>query len=274
MRSLPCATASKTFALSLNNDTGDVRKPGVHIRPRAESPKESQRSHLNPGFKVVSQASTSAENAFFLPSRRVAGTSDDEPGRMTDRPALRRRLRDQRRALAAPARIAAAERLAGHLLEMPELPRAGYVAGYWASDGEIGLHVFQMRLPGGLSYCLPVLHGDVLRFAPWRAGDPLVTNRYGIPEPDVEPSSALDARDMSVVITPLVGFDARGHRLGMGGGWYDRSFAFRLEQAAPPLLVGAGFAQQQLDVVDAAEWDVPLDAVATECGILRPPPSP
>lgn len=193
---------------------------------------------------------------------------------MTDRPTLRRRLRDQRRALPAPARIAAAEGLAAHLLAMPELPVIGYVAGYWASDGEIGLHVFQLRLPAGLRYCLPVLHGDVLRFAPWRAGDPLVTNRYGIPEPDIEPSSALDARDMAVVVTPLVGFDARGHRLGMGGGWYDRSFAFRRAQAAPPLLVGAAFAQQQLDAVDAAEWDVPLDAVATESGIVRPPSSP
>lgn len=193
---------------------------------------------------------------------------------MTDRPTLRRRLRDQRRALPAPARIAAAEGLAAHLLAMPELPVTGYVAGYWASDGEIGLHVFQLRLPAGLRYCLPVLHGDVLRFAPWRAGDPLVTNRYGIPEPDIEPSSALDAREMAVVVTPLVGFDARGHRLGMGGGWYDRSFAFRRAQAAPPLLVGAAFAQQQLDAVDAADWDVPLDAVATESGIVRPPSSP
>ena len=120
----------------------------------------------------------------------------------------------------------------------------------------------------------PGLHGDVLRFAPWRAGDPLVTNRYGIPEPDVEPSSALDAREMAVVVTPLVGFDARGHRLGMGGGWYDRSFAFRRARSAPPLLVGAAFAQQQLDILDAADWDVPLDAIATESGIVRPPSSP
>lgn len=189
---------------------------------------------------------------------------------MTDRPALRRRLRDQRRALPAPARIAAAEGLATQLFALPDLPESGYVAGYWASDGEIGLHVFQMRLPAGLIYCLPVLHDEVLRFAPWRAGDPLVTNRYGIPEPDIEPASALDASAMVLVVTPLVGFDARGNRLGMGGGWYDRSFAVRRAQAAPPLLVGAAFALQQLEALDAADWDVPLDAICTESNTFHP----
>ncbi|PBS11582.1 5-formyltetrahydrofolate cyclo-ligase [Lysobacteraceae bacterium NML93-0792] len=189
---------------------------------------------------------------------------------MTARPELRRRLRDQRRAIAPAVRIAAAEGFAAQLFALPSLPTRGYVAGYWASDGEIGLHVMQMRLPAGLVYCLPILHEDALRFAPWRAGDPLVTNRYGIPEPDVETSSALDAHAMAVVVTPLVGFDARGHRLGMGGGWYDRTFAFRRTQAAPPLLVGAAFALQQVDALEAAEWDVPLDAICTESATLFP----
>ncbi|MCD9027111.1 5-formyltetrahydrofolate cyclo-ligase [Luteimonas sp. BDR2-5] len=183
---------------------------------------------------------------------------------MTDRNALRRRLRDQRRATPAPLRIAAADGLATQLLALPTLPAGGYVAGYWASDGEIGLHAFQLRLPPGLVYCLPVLHGDVLRFAPWRAGDPLVTNRYGIPEPDIEPASALDARAMALVVVPLVGFDTHGQRLGMGGGWYDRSFAFRQTAQPPPLLVGAAFASQQVAALDVAPWDVALDAICTE----------
>ena len=148
------------------------------------------------------------------------------------------------------------------------LPAAGYVAGYWAGDGEIGLHAFQLRLPHGLVYCLPVLHGETLRFAPWRAGDPLVTNRYGIPEPDIEPASALDAREMALVVAPLVGFDRHGQRLGMGGGWYDRSFAFRQAAPAPPLLVGAAFASQQVEALDVAPWDVALDAVCTESATL------
>lgn len=181
-----------------------------------------------------------------------------------DRAALRRELRERRRALPASQRIAAAEQLAGRLLALPFAPASGYVAGYWATDGEIALHVWQLRLPPGCIYCLPVLHEDGrLRFAPWRSGDPLVSNRHGIPEPDVTSASLLQAEDMTLVVTPLVGFDARGHRLGMGGGWYDRSFAFRHQRPAPPWLVGAAFDAQRVDALDRADWDVALDAVCT-----------
>jgi 5-formyltetrahydrofolate cyclo-ligase len=188
----------------------------------------------------------------------------------TDRAALRQTLRERRRSLPPPQRIAAAEALAERLLGLPFLSQAdtirpGYVAGYWAMDGEIGLHAFQLRLPASLVYCLPLLHDDgSLRFAPWRAGDPLVTNRYGIPEPDVTPAGALRAEDMAVLVMPLVGFDADCHRLGMGGGWYDRSLAFRHDRPAPPWLVGAAFAAQRVDALPREAWDVRLDAVCCE----------
>ena len=187
-----------------------------------------------------------------------------------DRTTLRRELRQRRRTLPPPARIAAAEALADRLLALPffqqdSLPASGFIAGYWAMDGEIGLHAFQLRLPAPLAYCLPVLHDDgSLRFAPWQPGDALVTNRYGIPEPDVESRDALAAEDMALIVLPLVGFDADGHRLGMGGGWYDRSLAFRHARAAPPWLAGAAFETQRLDAVPAEAWDVRLDAVCTE----------
>ena len=187
----------------------------------------------------------------------------------TDRNALRRGLRERRRAIPAPERIAGAEALADRLLTLPFAPASGYVAGYWAMDGEIALHAWQLRLPRECIYCLPLLHDDGrLRFAPWRPGDALVSNRHGIPEPDVAPSSLLDAQQMTLVVLPLVGFDHTGHRLGMGGGWYDRSFAFRHERAAPPWLVGAAFAVQQADALAPADWDVALDAVCHERGTL------
>ena len=185
-----------------------------------------------------------------------------------DRATVRQQLRQRRRDLTAATRIAAAEALAGRILALPFLPRQGHVAGYWAMDGEIGLHVLQLRLPPGLVWCLPVLAGEVLRFAPWRPGEPLVSNRYGIPEPDVEPSSGLEAQDLALAVMPLVGFDARCQRLGMGGGWYDRSFAFLKERrrgrAAPPWLVGAGFAVQRVPMLEPAEWDIVPDAICTE----------
>ena len=182
-----------------------------------------------------------------------------------DRAVLRRELRQRRRDLPASVRIAAANTLADRLLALPFLPSSGHVAGYWAMDGEIGLHAFQLRLPPTLTYCLPLLHADeTLRFAPWSPGAPLVTNRFGIPEPDIDPDAALPASEMAMLVLPLVGFDAQCNRLGMGGGWYDRSLSFRRDTSAPPWLVGAGFDVQRVEVLQHEAWDVPLDAVCSE----------
>ena len=188
------------------------------------------------------------------------------------RAGLRAELRRLRRAIPAAERIAAAERLAERLLALPMLPEAGDVAGYWAMDGEIALHAFQLRLPRGLRWCLPVLSDDGLRFAPWRPGEPLAPNRFGIPEPAVGADALIEPGRMALVVVPLVGFDARGRRLGMGGGWYDRAFAYRNGAAGdagaaarrPPWLVGVGFAAQQVEALDAEPWDVALDAAVTE----------
>jgi 5-formyltetrahydrofolate cyclo-ligase len=194
------------------------------------------------------------------------------------RAGLRGELRALRRAIPAAQRIAAAERLADRLLALPILPHDGDVAGYWAMDGEIALHAFQLRLPPGLRWCLPVLTDDGLRFARWRPGEPLAPNRHGIPEPAVSADALLEPQRMALVLVPLVGFDAAGHRLGMGGGWYDRAFAYRNGAAEagdatgsagvvsrrPPWLVGTAFAAQQVEALAAESWDVPLDAVCTE----------
>jgi 5-formyltetrahydrofolate cyclo-ligase len=185
------------------------------------------------------------------------------------RKALRDTLREHRRQLPPVARIAGAEALAARLLALPFAPDAGHVAGYWAMDGEIALHVWQLRLPPDVRYCLPVLGDDQrLRFSPWRPGEALVANRFGIPEP--AEAEALPAEAMAMIVLPLVGFDTAGQRLGMGGGWYDRSLAFRRDRRAPPWLVGAGFSVQHIDTLPAESWDVPLDGVCTESGTILP----
>ncbi len=188
---------------------------------------------------------------------------------MTDpRSALRQQLRQRRRDLPAAVRLAAAEQLADGLLALPFARPQGHVAGYWAMDGEIALHRWQMQLPAGLTYCLPVLHEKTLRFAPWRPGQALTTNRFGIPEPDLALDDTLAPEQMALVVAPLVGFDALGRRLGMGGGWYDRSFAFRHQRPAPPWLVGVGFSVQQVDDLPVQPWDVAVDAICTDVSTL------
>src|SRR3546814_1511687 len=100
-----------------------------------------------------------------------------------DAKALRRSIRDQRRATPASQRISAAERLADRLLSLSFMPVSGHVAAYWAVDGEIGMHAWQLRLPPSLTYCLTLLQAHRLCFAPWRDGDALLSYRYDLPEP-------------------------------------------------------------------------------------------
>jgi 5-formyltetrahydrofolate cyclo-ligase len=92
-------------------------------------------------------------------------------------------------------------------------------------------------------------------------------NRLGIPEPDALRTIA--ARALSVVLLPVLGFDPYGTRLGTGGGYYDRMFAFRRLRHSwhRPLLVGIAFQCQQLPLIERGSHDVPLDAVVTEAGI-------
>ena len=196
-----------------------------------------------------------AEDAILIDSSAAA------PGKRE----LRANLRSRRLALPATERIQAAEAVARHLQQHPSFDQSGYVAGYWAMAGEVPLHVLQMRLKPGLVWCLPCIQPDTtLRFAPWRPGDELVSNRFGIPEPAMAPESQLTAEAMAVILLPLVGFSRSGQRLGMGGGYYDRSLAFRQRQPAPPVLIGVGYAFQELPALATEPWDVALDAVATE----------
>ena len=189
-----------------------------------------------------------------------------------DLAALRREMRARRAALSAAHRIAAAQQLGLRLHALSGMPVAGRVAGYWAVDGEIALHAWQTSLPASCIYCLPVLADDRrLRFAPWRPGAALVSNRFGIPEPDVDPEALLEPDALDAIVIPLVAFDAAGHRIGMGGGWYDRSLAALRNASKRPLLVGAGYEVQRVDTLVPAPWDVPLDAVCTESATyLRP----
>lgn len=188
----------------------------------------------------------------------------------TDKRELRSALRAQRLALPATERMRAAEAIVAHLQAHPAFAQAGYIAGYWAMAGELPLHVLQMRLRADQVWCLPCIQPDnSLRFAPWRPGDELVSNRYGIPEPALAADSQLLPGDMAIILLPLLGFTRAGARLGMGGGYYDRSLALRLQAPAPPVLVGAGYAFQELGALPVEPWDVRLDAVVTERELIN-----
>ena len=180
---------------------------------------------------------------------------------------LRQRLTERRKALTPQQRIAAAQGLRRSLEQLPEYHTDARVAGYWAVNGELALNlVIPPLLARGQQFLLPLLGAErQLRFAPWSAGAAVEPNRHGIPEP-VHVTAPLAPFQLDLVLVPLLAFDRRGQRLGYGGGYYDRSFAFLNEQARPtePLLVGVAYDFQELDAIEPARWDVPLDFVATD----------
>ena len=203
----------------------------------------------------------------------------ESTGNNHSRAALRRELRARRDALSAAERVAAAQGLVAQVEQVPEFLTDRCIAGYWATAGELPLAALMGGvLARGQSWHLPVVaDGGLLRFAPWRVGAALVPNRYGIPEPVCADGQTLSPQDIDVVLVPLLGFDRRGHRLGFGGGYYDRSFSFLQGRAdvRKPVLVGVGYAMQEVERIDAQPWDVALDYVATERELidLTPPPS-
>jgi 5-formyltetrahydrofolate cyclo-ligase len=173
--------------------------------------------------------------------------------------------------LSAAERQQAALAVASRLMDRPALAGATRIAGYWACDGELDPAPLLERLrTGGKSIYLPVLADtppQSLRFAPFRSGAPMRPNRFDIPEPQVSPVEWLHPAELDLVLAPLVAFDPAGTRLGMGGGFYDRSFAFLRDPdylGNRPRLLGLGYEFQRVTELIRQPWDVPLDAAATE----------
>jgi 5-formyltetrahydrofolate cyclo-ligase len=194
---------------------------------------------------------------------------------MTDLSELRRHLRQIRRALGVDQRRHATEAALGHLAALPEYQDSHRIALYVGSDGELcPLALAEQAASMNKLVCLPVLHpgkqGELL-FMAWEPGSPLQTNRFGIPEPPIDPGNRVDATTLDLVVTPLLGFDDRGHRLGMGGGYYDRTFAFRIAEGAQPRpwMVGLAHSAQRVERIDRQPWDVALDMVVTQDGVQR-----
>lgn len=185
---------------------------------------------------------------------------------------LRARMSLERNELDARRRIAAAAGVLHSLESLPEFMTDARVAGYWAVRGELPLNLAVASLTRReQQYFLPVLgEARQLRFARYREGTSLRSNRFGIPEPAVTPAALRTAGDMDIILLPLLAFDRKGHRLGTGGGWYDSSLAFLGDRprAGRPMLVGIGYAFQEVEAVPIQPWDVDLDYVATDAELI------
>ncbi len=193
----------------------------------------------------------------------------DETGR---RAQLRQDMRLQRTDLNPHQRMSAAQGLRRVLDSLPAFHEARHIGGYWACQGEVPLNLALARIQQREQhYWLPRVRPQrQLEFAQWRSGDDVVANRFGIPEPGSD-AEIISARDLDLVLVPLLAFDAAGNRLGTGGGYYDATLAFlhSVLRPAKPLLIGIGYAFQQVEQLAAQEWDVPLDMIATEQQLIN-----
>jgi len=190
---------------------------------------------------------------------------------------LRQELRALRHALTPTEQAQASQWLLRKLMSLPIFLRSQHIALYWAMDGEIDLTPVAEQLWKMGKHCyLPVLHPHQERqlwFVKYLPDSILKPNRFKIPEPDYRSGQKLPARLLDVVLLPLVGFDATGARLGMGGGFYDKTFAFKQKDSQKqskikPWLLGVAHACQQVEKLETEAWDIPLHGVVTDKEVI------
>ena len=157
-----------------------------------------------------------------------------------------------------------------HIKQSDVFMRAKNIAFYHAVRGEADPANLFNNTNKSQRFYLPQLSTDKnqgLVFAPIDQYTQYKNNAFAIPEPVVDHNALINAEELDLVILPLLGFDLAGNRLGMGGGYYDRCFAFKQSQAKKPVLIGFSYDFQQLNEINAEPWDIGLDMIATESGL-------
>ena len=182
------------------------------------------------------------------------------------RKTLRSQLRAARRQLSASQQMQAAEGVSCQLSQYFSNAYHLKMGVYLANDGEIDLSLFVNSTQQIFSFSLPVLHpvckGHLL-FLDYATHTPLIHNKYGILEPELACHHVVPTHELDVILMPLVGFDNDGNRLGMGGGYYDRTLAYTRHAVKKPMLIGVAHDLQHVENLPHASWDIPLNAIVT-----------
>ncbi|ACR70498.1 5-formyltetrahydrofolate cyclo-ligase [Edwardsiella ictaluri] len=189
---------------------------------------------------------------------------------LSSRHQLRHRLRTLRRSLSHNQQYQAALALKDHLLMLPQLSQPRHIALYLPFDGEPDtqplIHALWQR---GHRIALPRLHpfsSGHLLFLEYTPDTPMCHNRFGIAEPYLDVTRIIPLARLDLILTPLVAFDRQGHRLGMGGGFYDRTlqgWQQRHRLGVGPYPIGLAHDCQRVAALPVAAWDVPLPEIIT-----------
>lgn len=153
--------------------------------------------------------------------------------------------------------------------------RSKNIAFYLPTAGEQDpTEIIELALERGKNCFLPVLnhlYANRLWFVPYTTTSCLYPNKFGILEPEHHPNQRIPTWRLDLVLTPLVAFDKFGSRVGMGGGYYDRTFAFLPHRKVQkkPILIGVAHQFQQTYKINSNSWDIPLSGVVTEQGLQK-----
>jgi len=182
---------------------------------------------------------------------------------------LRIFYRNQCQQVSAHERAQYARLAVEHCITHPLFKRSEHIACYLPRTTEFDSTPLIEAIWESKKHCyLPVVadHATpLLHFVPYHYGDALRPNKYAILEP-ANRSKQRHIDELDLAFLPLLAFDKAGHRLGSGGGYYDRSFA---DKKFKPILLGLGYSIQEADGLPADPWDVPLEGVLTEKGVTR-----
>ncbi|MFL0810909.1 MAG: 5-formyltetrahydrofolate cyclo-ligase [Agarilytica sp.] len=189
-----------------------------------------------------------------------------------DKQKLRQHYRALRRNLNATEQRCASTNLLRKLNRLAIYRQARNIALYLPNDGELNLSALLKRNTPNANkhYYLPrITAGKHMRFGRYSGPQGLRRNLYRIPEP-LPRCPTINAQNLDLVLLPLVAFDHQGHRLGMGGGYYDRAFDFKRNTPhSPPTLVGIAHHCQQVSEIPSDAWDVPLDFILTDQVLIK-----
>ena len=195
---------------------------------------------------------------------------------MTSQADIRKQIRKHRNNLSAQEQNLAAQNVLRHIKQLGLILKHQHFACYLAAQGEIQTHNLIDYLWTHHKVCyLPILHWskqNKLQFMPFDDETTLIYNRYGILEPLQQANLIPSPWSIDVLFIPLVAFDIDGHRVGMGGGYYDRTLSFLLRRRrwTKPKLIGLAYEFQKVDSIPKQAWDIPLDIVITETTIYKP----
>ena len=143
---------------------------------------------------------------------------------------------------------------------------------YYAVNNEVDVHpLCKILWQESKRVYLPIVEKKKLLFGEYRDTSNLKNNRFKIPEPIVGIESQISAFELDLIFMPLVAFDPMGNRIGMGGGFYDRTLDNKQldNDLKKPILVGVAYEFQKQNQIQPNPWDIPLDMIFTESKIYH-----